>query len=54
MQKITAGRLQIIKARLFGKRVRTIEPPTKTDKGCIIKAYWYKSVMYVNEVQCQA
>ncbi len=53
---LTASKWQILKAKVFGKRVDNTEQPTKTDKGCTIRAYWYKNVMYVtdfSEIPCQ-
>ena len=55
MPRLTGKRLQILKARLFGKRIDSIEQPTKTDKGCEITGYWYKNTMYVtnfSEIPC--
>ncbi len=42
-------------ARLLGKKITSVEQPTKTDKGCEITGYWYKKRLYVtnmNEIKC--
>lgn len=43
--------MNFFKARLFGKKIIGVEPATKTDKGCIVTARWYKDVMYVMKVE---
>ncbi len=48
-------KIQILKAKIFGKRAYSIEQPTKTDKGCETTGYWLKGVLYVtnfSEIPC--
>jgi len=52
-----ATRFQFWIARLLGKKVISVEKPTKTGKGCKITGYWYNKVMYItntSEIPCQA
>ncbi len=34
-------------AKLFGKRISSIQRATKTEKGCKVTGYWYKDVLYL-------
>lgn len=50
------GKTEFWFARLFGKKVNSVEQSTKTDKGYEITGYWYKKVFYVtnmSEIPCQ-
>ena len=47
---------KFILAKLFGKRVNSIEKPTKTDKGCEVTGYHRKGILYItnfSEIPCQ-